>query len=320
MRLRGEEWFEHPLQIFGGNPGARVGDRNVHEAIHGVHGDGDSSSLRRRLARVGEQVEKYLLEIALAADDFRTVVRNVHLQIYGAPAHAVLQDGRRRVDGAPHVSPSAPPRGISGKGQHPSENPAADLERLLHVLEILGEDRRRDPVVPDVRLYLLDQRQHRPERVVQIVRHASGQIGHRVLALGCHDPGAQRLGAMQILDGNRRLGSKVLDQFGVERLQLPGMASRDLEHPDETVSRRQRRTQHRRFAKAAMFGAVVVEQIGEGPGGLVRPLAPAVPLTVEAVDFFGLQKRRVVIGHRDSESDPLALRLRPRDLFRDQAQ
>jgi hypothetical protein len=69
-----------------------------------------------------------------------------------------------------------------------------------------------------------------------------------------------------------------------------------------------------------MFGAVVVEQIGKGPGGLVRPLAPAVALPVEAVDFFGLQQRRAAIGHRESESDPLALRLGPCDLFRDHAQ
>ena len=320
MRLRGEERFEHPLQIFRGNPGACVVDRNVHEAVHGLHGDGDASTLRSRLARVGEQIEKHLLEIALAADDFRSVVRNVHLQIDGAPAHAVLQDGGRRVDGAPHVSPPAPPRGISGKRQHPSEDPAADLERLLHVLEILGEHRRRNPVVADVCLYLLDQRQHRPERVVQIVRDASGQIGHRVLAFRRHDSSAQRLGAMQVLDGDRRLRSKVLDQFGVEGLQLPGMASRDLENSDETVSRRQRRTQHRRFAQAPVFGAVVVEQRGQGPGWLVDPLAPAVALAVEAVDFFGLQQRRVVIGHRDPESDPLAFRLRPRDLFGDQTQ
>ena len=45
-----------------------------------------------------------------------------------------------------------------------------------------------------VRLHLLDQRQHRPERVVHVVRHAPRQIGHRVLALGGHHAGAERLG------------------------------------------------------------------------------------------------------------------------------
>src|SRR6185436_17646193 len=114
--------------------------------------------------------------------------------------------------------------------------------------------------------------------------------------------------------------SKVLDQFGVEGLQLPGMASRDLEHPDETVSRRQRRTEHRRFAKTPIFGAVVIEQRGKRPGWLARPFTPAFALPVETGDMFRLQQRRLVIGDRNLEPDPLAFRLRPRDLLGDQAQ
>ena len=80
----------------------------------------------------------------------------------------------------------------------------------------------RDRAAAKVRLHLLDQRQHRAERVVHVVRHAARQIGHRVLALGGQHPGAERLGAMQVLDGDRGLRPEVLDQLGVERLQLSG--------------------------------------------------------------------------------------------------
>ena len=58
------------------------------------HADRDPAAVRRRLARVGQQVEEHLLEIALAAGDFRQVVGHVDRQLDAAPAHAVLQDGR----------------------------------------------------------------------------------------------------------------------------------------------------------------------------------------------------------------------------------
>ena len=215
--------------------------------VGGAHGDHDPSAVRRGLARVGEQVEKHLFEIALAARDFRNLVRHVHVQLDGAPAHAVLQDGRRRFDGAPYLPVAAPPRRIPRKRQHPAENPAADLERLLDVLEVLREHRRGEHAAAKIRLHLLDQRQHRPERVVHVMRHAARQIGHRVLPLGGHDAGAERLGAMQVLDGDRGLRSKVLDQLGVERLELFRVAGRDLQHADQAVPRHQRRAQHRRL-------------------------------------------------------------------------
>ena len=79
------------------------------------------------------------------------------------------------------------------------------------------------------------------------MRHAARQIGHRVLPLGGDDAGTERFGAMQVLDGDGGLRSKVLDQLGIERLQLLGVAGRDFQDADQAVSRDQRRTQHRRF-------------------------------------------------------------------------
>ena len=128
-----------------------------------------------------------------------------------------------------------------------------------------------------VRLHLLDQRQHRPERVVHVVRHAPRQIGHRVLALRGHDAGAERLGAMQVLDGDRGLRSKVLDQLGVERLELFRVARRDLQDADQAVPRDQRRTQHRRFPNVLAVRAVagvVVEQRRQPGRRLAFPLPP----------------------------------------------
>ena len=168
-------------------------------------------------------------------------------QLDAAPAHPVLQDRRRRFDGAPHLPVAASPRRVPRKRQHPAENPAAHLERLLDVLEVLRKHRRCEHAAAEIGLHLLDQRQHRPERVVHVVRHAARQIGHRVLPLGGQHAGAKRLGAMQVLNGDRGLRSEVLDQLRVVWLQLFRVAGGDLQHADQAVARDQRRAQHRRF-------------------------------------------------------------------------
>ena len=113
--------------------------RSATDLLGCLDADRDPPAVRRRFARVGEQVEKHLLEIALAAGDFRKIVGHVDRQLDAAAAHAVLQDGRRRFDGAPHLPVAASPRRVPGKGQHPAENAAADLQRLLHLLEVLRE-------------------------------------------------------------------------------------------------------------------------------------------------------------------------------------
>ena len=184
------------------------------------------------------------------------LVRHVHLQLDGAPAHAVLQDGGRRLDRAPYLCVADAARRVARKCQHAAKDAPADLERLLHVLEVSANTVGVSSAAAQVRLHLLDQRQHRPKRVIHVVRHAARQIGHGVFALGRHHAGAQRLGAMQVLDGDGRLGSKMLDQLGVERLELFRVARRDLQDADEAVARHQRRTQHRRFANMLAVGGI----------------------------------------------------------------
>ena len=63
----------------------------------------DPSPMRSRLACVREQVQEYLFKITLAAGDFRDVGRHVHVQLDGAAAHPVFQDGESCVDRPPDV-------------------------------------------------------------------------------------------------------------------------------------------------------------------------------------------------------------------------
>ena len=120
-----------------------------------------------------------------------------------------------------------------------------------------------------------------------------------MLSFRGHHAGAQRLRAVQILDGDGCLRSEMLDQLGIERLELLRVAGRNLQHADETVARHQRRAQHRRFTDALAVGAVaavVIEQSGKPAGRLIPPLPPVVAVPVEAVHLLRLQQRRRVIA------------------------
>ena len=66
--------------------------------------------------------------------------------------------------------------------------------------------------------------------VVHIVRHTARQVGHRVLALGGHHAGAQRFGAVQVLNRDRGLRPEVLDQLRVEAVSADRVACGDLQH------------------------------------------------------------------------------------------
>ena len=74
------------------------------------------------------------------------------------------------------------------------------------------------------------------------MRDATRKIGHRMLALCCHDTSAERLGAMQVLNGDGGLRAKVFDQLGIEWFELLRVARRDLQDADQAVPRHQRRT------------------------------------------------------------------------------
>src|SRR5262245_51751829 len=176
MRLRGEERLEHPRQIVSRDATPRVGDDDVHDSIGRTDVDHDPATMWCRFARVAEQVQKDLFEIALAAGDGRDVIWYVDVQIDGAAAHAISEDSRRRLDRAPYVALTASPRRVAREGQHAAKNPAADLKRLLHVFEVFGKHGWRHGPAAEVDLHLLDQRQHRAERVVNIVWRAACSI------------------------------------------------------------------------------------------------------------------------------------------------
>jgi hypothetical protein len=114
----------------------------------------------------------------------------------------------------------------------------------------------------------------------------------------------------------------VLDELGVERLELLRVPGRDFEDADETVPRDQWDAEHRRFPDVVcrLVTAVVVEHGRQRAGRLVPPLAPGVVLSIEAVHAFRLEQRRRRVTDRYPQTDPLALRLGPRDLFRHYAQ
>src|SRR6185503_7447378 len=112
MLLGLEERLEHARKILRRNSASAVGDRDFDETIDGADRDRDPPSMRRRLACVAGQVQEYLFEIALTAGDFRSLVRHMHVQLDVAPTDAVLQDGRRRLEGASNVAITAPPRRI----------------------------------------------------------------------------------------------------------------------------------------------------------------------------------------------------------------
>ena len=140
VRLRGEERLEHPRQVLGRESRIRCRRsrfrraRSTARAVTVIRPPCGVAS-RALVSRFRNTCSRSLWLQATSGMSSGTF----DVQLDAAPAHAVLQDGRRRLDGAPHVSVAAAPRGVPRKRQHPAKDPAAHLERLLHVLEILGE-------------------------------------------------------------------------------------------------------------------------------------------------------------------------------------
>src|SRR5678815_580158 len=73
VRLGGEERLEHPRKMLPWDPASGIGDGDVDPAIARTNGDRDASAMRRGLTGVGEQIEKDLFEVALAAGHCRDV-------------------------------------------------------------------------------------------------------------------------------------------------------------------------------------------------------------------------------------------------------
>ena len=107
---------------------------------------------------------------------------------------------------------------------------------LLHLLEIGFEHGAVDPLLAQIAEHLLDERQHRPERVVDVVRYAARQFGHRVPPLGRQQACLEGLGALQAGDGLGRLRAEAVHQIGVVAGQPPGVAGRHLEDAEHAVA------------------------------------------------------------------------------------
>src|SRR4029453_1963391 len=93
---------------------AVVGNRDLDRALGRMGGDLNPPAMRRGLARVGEQGEEERLESVLAARALWNLVRHVDVQLDRTAAHAVLQDRRRRFQGAANLSVAARSGGGSG--------------------------------------------------------------------------------------------------------------------------------------------------------------------------------------------------------------
>ena len=97
----------------------------------------------------------------------------------------------------------------------------------------------------------------------------------------------------------------------------------NLQDSDEAVARHERRAQHRRFPyvfAVSAVAAVVVEPLGEICDRFARPLVPVVAASIEAVDPPRLEHLPDAVAEREAKTDAMALRLRPRNLFRDDLQ
>ena len=117
--------------------------------------------------------------------------------------------------------------------------------------------------------HLLNERQHRPEGVVHVMRDAAGKLRHRVLAFGRQHPRAKRLRSLEILDGACRLIPELLHELSIVRAgRRPAWRASDLDDTNETIARHQRRAEHGAFPQVlgGRIAIVVVVEQTRKPG------------------------------------------------------
>ena len=206
--------------------------------------------------------------------------------------------------------------------QHAAENPPADLHRLLHLLEIVEVHRRVHPAALQVRLNLLDERQHRSERVVHVVRHGSREVGHRVLPLGRQHPRLERLGA-RAGSGWRPRPESESDRRARHRTSVsrPGCRAATLRMPNmpSRATSGAHSIDASRSSASVWPAAVVVEQLGEPRHRLAGPLAARRRRADRSRGSRPTPARLKCRVDRQREADAVAPRLGPRDLLGDDA-
>src|SRR5262249_36222980 len=134
-------------------------------------------------------------------------------------------------------------------GQHSAKDTAAGLQRLFDLLQVVGQDRRLDAAGLDVNHHLLDQRQHRSDGVIDIVRNPTGQIGDSVFLFGLKHLGLEDLSPLRILYRDGGQWHEPLKELRFVATEGTWMARRYLEYPKDAVPSAKRRTQERGFPR-----------------------------------------------------------------------
>ncbi len=89
--------LEDPGLVLGGDADAGVSDRDFHCAITLSGVNSNPSSLRGELHRIGQQIEKYLLDLALVADKLAKALVHGNIECDAVPCRALAHKGARVV-------------------------------------------------------------------------------------------------------------------------------------------------------------------------------------------------------------------------------
>src|SRR5262249_9025372 len=93
------ELLEHPLLILGRDPHAGIDHGDLDGAVGDGGADVDPAALRRELQRVGQQIEKDLLDLALVCADHAHALADDAVERDGAASRSLPHEGERAVDG-----------------------------------------------------------------------------------------------------------------------------------------------------------------------------------------------------------------------------
>ena len=179
-----EEGLLNLDQVLPGHAAPRVLDDQVDRRA--VAGSPDRQLVARpgRVSGIAHEVKQELLDIRLNAVQGGQIVRDLDDQADASPLDALPEDRQSTVGGAVQGHGATVAGVAPGDVEHPAEDPAANLDRVLDLGEILGDDRRLERPLLDLGAQLLDDREHGPQRVIHVMGDSPGKVGHRMLALG----------------------------------------------------------------------------------------------------------------------------------------
>src|SRR5207247_4123803 len=139
--LSGKEWIEDTLLEPGRNPGPGIGERHLHRpgAHHTRHANRCACRVGYRIARVGQQVDEYLLQLDGIAYDHRLLRAQVDRDLDRAQPELFPHQGKRPLDHLPQGD------GLAANGSRPPERAQVRDDRrgladLLHGVAQLADD------------------------------------------------------------------------------------------------------------------------------------------------------------------------------------